>query len=191
MRFITLLIASGFASIITASAVFPQVDSLDVPPSLTEINLSGPRLGLTVAVSNGTFLNDLRKNNMDRVFSQFGWQFEYKIVPQGGGPAFIVEIIPLLGAVEYSKIIPSINIPIGVRFPNGLEFGLGPQMSFAAPKPVNSALVMAVGKTFLYKGVGLPVNLAVIKGSGGYSAAFMFGYAIVETRSTRPGNSVP
>ena len=61
---------------------------------------------------------------MNRVFSQFGWQFEYKIVPQGGGPAFIVELIPLLGAVEYSRIIPSVNIPIGVRFTNGFEFGL-------------------------------------------------------------------
>jgi hypothetical protein len=97
----------------------------------------------------------------------------------------------LLGAVEYSKVLPSVNMPIGVRFPNGIEFGLGPQLSFAAPKPVNSAPVMAAGKTFLYKGVGLPVNLAVVKGSGGYSAAFMFGYAIVKTGNNRPGNSAP
>ena len=59
------------------------------------------------------------------------------------------------------------------------------------PNPINSGLVMAGGKTFLYKGVGLPVNLAVIKGSGGYSAAFMFGYAIVKNRSKRLGTSAP
>jgi hypothetical protein len=180
-----------FVSLFISSAIFAQVDSLDVPTSLTEVNLSGPRLGLSGVVSNGKFLDELRKNNMDRVFSQFGWQFEYKIVPQGGGPAFIVEFIPLLGAVEYGKILPSVSFPIGIRFPSGYEFGIGPQISLFAPDPVNSALVIALGRTFLYKGVGLPVNIAVIKGSGGYHAAFMFGYAIVKTRGHRPGSTAP
>lgn len=191
MRFNKTFTITAFVSLLISSAVVAQVDSLDVPTSLTEVNLSGPRLGLAAAVSNGTFLNELRKNNMDRAFSQFGWQFEYKIVPEGGGPAFIVEIIPLIGAVEYGKILPSINVPIGIRFPNGLEFGIGPQAAIIPFKDATTALVIAAGKTFLYKGVGLPVNLAVIKGSGGYSTAFMFGYAIVKSRSKRPGNSAP
>jgi hypothetical protein len=182
---------AGFVSLLISSAVYAQVDTLDVPTSLTEVNLSGPRLGLSGAVSNGAFLDELRKNKMDRVFSQFGWQFEYKIVPEGGGPAFIVEIIPLVGAVEYGKILPSINVPIGIRFPNGFEFGIGPQATIISSSVATTALVMAAGKTFLYKGVGLPVNFAVIKGSGGYSAAFMFGYALVKSRSLRPGSTTP
>ena len=42
MCFIKLSIAAGFASLITASAVFSQV-ATHVAPTLTEINLSGPK----------------------------------------------------------------------------------------------------------------------------------------------------
>jgi hypothetical protein len=175
MRFKETFTVTAFVSFLIASVAAAQVDSLDVPTTLTEVNLSGPRLGLAAAVTSGTFLRTLQHNKMDRVFSQFGWQFEYKIIPEGGGPAFIAEIIPLVGGVEYGKLIPSISFPIGIRFPNGLEFGIGPQATVLSTSAASSALVMALGKTFLYKGVGLPVNLAVIKGSGGYSTALMFG----------------
>lgn len=184
--------AALFASIISAST-FSQVDSLDVPVTLTEVNLSGPRLGVAAVVTNGRFLETLRKKNMDRTLSQFGWQFEYKIVPDGGGPAFLVECIPLVAGVEYGVLIPSINVPLGIRFPSGFEFGLGPQIFATGDRdePVSTALIIAGGKTFLYRGVGLPVNIAVVKGSGGWRTAGMFGYAIVKSRGKRAGSSRP
>jgi hypothetical protein len=191
--FLLKLQAAAVLSLIISASAFSQVDSLDVPPTLTEVNLSGPRLGLAAAVSNGKFLETLRQKKMDRTLSQFGWQFEYKIVPDGGGPAFVVEVIPLVAGVEYGVLFPSVNVPLGVRFPNGFEFGLGPQLLVTGDRkePVTTALVMATGKTFLYRGVGLPINLAVVKGSGGWTAAAMFGYAIVKNRSRRSGSGRP
>lgn len=109
--------------------------------------------------------------------SQFGWHFEYQIQPQSGGPSFLIETVPMIGGVEYGTVIPHVSLLMGIRLPNGFEIGLGPNALFT-PDTVFSSLVIAIGKTFSYNDVNLPVNLAFSTSPQGARASLIFGYAI-------------
>jgi len=116
------------------------------------------------------------------MLSQFGWHFEHQVVPEGGGPRFVVEFVPLIAGVEYGKLIPSATLAMGVRMPSGVEFGLGPNLLLTKSEPdemeVNTALVMAVGRSFDYGGVSVPVNLVLATNPDGNRVSVIIGYAV-------------
>jgi len=143
-----------------------------------ERNLSGPRLGVTMIPGDGKLVQKLDSLGIGRTISQFGWHFEWQVIPEGGGPQFVVELIPMVGGVEYGKIVPSATLAMGVRLPNGIEFGMGPNMLFGGEDVVNSSLVLAVGKSFNYGGVSIPLNLAYATNPEGNRISVVFGYAI-------------
>ena len=76
--------------------------------------------------------------------------------------------------------MPSLTLAFGVRLPDGIEFGIGPNVSRLklVEGDFNTALVMAVGKTFDYSGVSIPINLTYVTSPLGGRIAFVFGYAI-------------
>jgi len=143
-----------------------------------ERNLSGPRLGVTMIPGDGVLVNKLDSVGIGRTISQFGWHFEWQVIPEGGGPQFVVELVPMVGGVEYGKIIPSATLAMGVRLPNGIEFGMGPNLLFGGEDIVHSSLVLAVGKSFNYGGVSIPINLAYATNPEGNRISIIFGYAI-------------
>jgi hypothetical protein len=150
-------------------------------------NLGGPRLGVTVVTGDGELWRDLESNSVGRVVSQFGWHFEYQVIPSGGGPQFVIELVPMIGGVEYGKVIPSGSLAMGIRFPNGLEFGLGPNVVITGgDDPLRSGLLMAIGKSFGYGGVSIPVNLVWVRNPDGNRFSMIFGYAIRMGRSRTP-----
>jgi hypothetical protein len=140
-------------------------------------NLGGPRLGITYLPGNTELVDNLSDHDVGRTLSQFGWHFEYQVVPKGYGPSFVVEIVPLVAGVEYGKFIPSMTLAMGVRFPNGIEFGMGPNL-LAGADNIYSALVFAVGKSINYGGVSIPLNLVFATNPSGNRVSFIFGYAI-------------
>jgi hypothetical protein len=151
-------------------------------PSFSQRNLSGPRLGITFVAGGRKLANELKSRHIGNVLSQFGWHFEYQIVPEGGGPSFVVEAVPLVAAVEYGTLVPSGSLVMGIRFPNGFEFGLGPNVLVGGKeKPVHTALVAAVGKSFNYGGVSIPLNLVCVTSPEGNRFSLIFGYAITKT----------
>ena len=153
------------------------------PVEFTERDMSGPRIGFMVATSDGDLSRKLRENNMGRLVSLFGWHFEHRITPVGGGPQFLTEWVPLFGGVEYGKFLPSMTIALGMRLPNNFEFGMGP--SFAASGTsggVSSGLVLSGGKTLDYGGVSVPINLAVSLNNKGTVMSLTTGYAIRQPR---------
>ncbi len=66
---------------------------------------------------------------------------------------------------------------MGVRFPNGFEFGMGPELMLGEDG-IDSALVIGIGKTFDYSGVSIPVNLVFTRNNDGVRLTTIFGYAI-------------
>ena len=158
-------------------------EDADEPANLAQVNLSGPRLGLTCVLGTGAFAQALKDHNINRVYSEFGWHFEFKIAPQKtrNAPSFVVELIPLIGGVEYGTVIPSFTMPMGIRLPGGYEFGIGPNLTLAGTH-FSSSVVLAAGKTFRFHGVCLPLNAAFAEGSGGYAVSTVFGYAIVKSK---------
>jgi len=145
-------------------------------------NMGGPRFGMTYVPGNDQLATELEYHGMGRTISQFGWHFEHQVVPAGGGPRFLIEFVPMLAGVEYSKVIPNFTLAMGLRSPGGWEFGLGPNLVFSKTTTdeveARTALLLAVGKSFNYGGVSIPVNLAYATSPTGKRISVIFGYAM-------------
>jgi hypothetical protein len=152
------------------------------PPLIRERDWSGPRIGLTFGT--GSAQRGMEDNGLGAVVSQFGWHFEHQVVPLGGGPQLITEVVPLLGGAEYGKLLPSVTVAIGIRTKEGFEFGMGPSLTL-----MNSAgrsgmgLVIAVGQSIDYSGISIPLDLALSTNPDGTRTTLTVGYAI--RRSSR------
>lgn len=146
-------------------------------------NLGGPRLGVTVVPGNGKLAQKLEEKNIGRLLSQFGWHFESQVSVSIGGPSFVLQFVPLFAGVEYGTLIPSMTLAMGVRLPNGVEFGMGPNLLIGGDNIVNSSLVIGFGKSFDYGGVSIPVNIVWATNPAGNRFSVIIGYAIGKTKS--------
>lgn len=144
------------------------------PPAASEVNLAGPRFGVTV-LSEDFVARLLREQSIELapVISQFGWQFEKQFYGRKGGPAAITEAVVLLGGLEQGVILPSLSWLAGVRTPDGFEFGAGPNIT-----PLGVALAAAMGKTFRVGILNVPVNVAVVPSRSGLRVSFLTGFAL-------------
>ena len=149
-------------------------------PKFKSCRLIGPRLGMTYILPGGKYGEELKKRGIENVISQFGWHHEWLISPEMGGPSFVIQLIGMLGGVEYGTVIPSASLVMGIRLPHGFEFGMGPNVVFTDTKsqPVHTALILAVGKSLDFNGVSIPLNLAWQRNNEGNRISFVFGYAI-------------
>jgi hypothetical protein len=165
------------AAALIVSPLFSQESSVINQIVLGEKNFGGPRLGVTMVPGNTVLASELKKKKIGRMISQFGWLFEYQVVPDGGGPSFVIQFVPLVGGVEYGTLIPTGTLAMGVRLPGGIEFGLGPNAVVTTEK-ITSSLVISVGKNFNYGGVNIPLDLVFATNPNGNRISLMFGYAI-------------
>lgn len=148
------------------------------PVTFFKRNLGGPRLGVTMITGENELSRTLDSKGMGRQLSQFGWHFEYQVIPDGGGPQFVVQFTPLVAGVEYGKVIPAATLAMGIRFPSGYEFGLGPNIAAGTGETSPTALVVGIGKTLNYGGVSVPLNLVYATNPDGQRISAIIGYAI-------------
>ena len=174
--FCTLAIISITMTLAIPVLTFAQPAPVEEQVTFTERNLGGPRIGITFIPGDNALTRELAKSKIKNTLSQFGWHFEYVVAPQGGGPAFVVEFVPLVAGVEYGTLIPSATLALGIRLPSGIEFGVGPNI-LMGPK-ASTALVVAVGKSFNYSGVSIPLNFVWVTNPAGNRFGIMFGYSI-------------
>jgi len=163
------------AALLLAHAM--QLSAQDQAITFAERNLGGPRLGLTYVPGNSTTARALEKEGLRPILSQFGWHFEWQVVPDGGGPQFVVQYVPLVAGVEYGKFLFSSTLGLGIRLPSGVEFGLGPNLLFAG-KGAETGLMATIGKSFDYSGVSIPINLVWVTNPEGNRMSIIVGYAI-------------
>ena len=161
-----------------AVAVLAESEPAGESPQLQRSGWSGPRMGLMMAPGDGSISRRLKDHGLGSVVSQFGWQFERRVVPFGGGPMLVTEVIPLFGGVEYGKIVPSVTMVVGARSRSGYEFGMGPSFTVVSATGLNAGLVIAAGKSFDYGAVCIPLNLAVSTNPKGTMVTLIAGYAI-------------
>ncbi len=172
------------AAALVAAASSPfcgaQEQSPQTEVQFSQRNLGGPRLGMTYVTGNA-LTQKLGDRKIGTVLSQFGWHFEYQVIPEGGGPSFVIQLVPLVAGVEYGTLIPSASLAMGIRFPSGFEFGLGPNM-LITDEGGSTALVVAIGKSFNYGGVSIPLNLVWATNQLGNRISIIFGYAIAKAK---------
>ncbi len=135
--------------------------------------VAGPRVGLTWIVADPAAFNAAvqsvfpdRERDYSPVIMQFGVNFEQRIRIGGTRSHFALQEVLLLGGLEQNIILPSLSFLIGFRSGAGLEFGLGPNLSTRHSNPgeagIGVSVVYAVGWTFAFGGVYVPLNLAVV-----------------------------
>ena len=133
-------------------------------------SLSGPRVGLTIiSGDNAERIRD--ELGIHPVISQIGWQFERTMFQSDQGLRAVSEIVPLLGALEQGKALPSITALVGLRTQTGSEIGIGPNLSLAGV-----GLAVAGGVTFSAGGINIPVNMAIVPSAGGMRVSILTGF---------------
>ena len=104
-------------------------------PGAEQLNLSGPRMGLTIFSGQTAQIYKTSKalggfDAMPFMF-QFGYQFEVKYLNEGNFQA-LFEFIPAVTGLDQGFFIPSFNILNGLRHNrNGLEFAFGPNITLS------------------------------------------------------------
>ena len=156
----------GVGLTLVAGAALAQV------PTLDQRSMSGPRLGITF-VTGAQGAKALSDHHLSSPISQFGWHFEQQVVPQGGGPQFVIEEVVLAGAVEQATLVPAATLLFGVRMPGGFEIGMGPNAT-----PLGTALAIGAGASIRYGGVSIPFDFAVVTSPGALRFSFLIGYAL-------------
>jgi hypothetical protein len=149
----------------------PRETPLEAPPALQTVSLSGPRLGVTF-LSDG-IVNQLATEwevHASPVVSQFGWQFEKRLVASRSGLTLVTEWILLVGGAEQGLVLPSATWLIGLRTRKGIELGVGPNAT-----PAGFALALAAGVTFRSGGLNFPVNVAVVPSEHGVRVSLLCG----------------
>jgi len=141
------------------------------PPPLKTVSLSGPRFGFT-ALSQGV-VDKLHERSIDvrSPITQFGWQFEKEFYSKGGGVAAMNEFVLLFGGLEQGVPLPSLSWMVGLRSPNGAEFGIGPNLT-----PVGVALAVAGGVTFRSGALNVPMTFAVVPSKAGTRISMLTGF---------------
>ena len=133
--------------------------------------LAGPRIGVTLITPGSTadFIHegfdfdedeDGKYGSTGSAFTtQYGWQWESRFAEGGGNVTGIVEWIALVGGMEQGMFLPSVSSVIGVRTANGLEVGVGPNLSLSG-----IGMIFGIGHNFKSGNLNLPVNLVIMPG---------------------------
>lgn len=156
-----------FVMLLLASPAWSQT----LPPVSPQIDLSGPRVGFTLL--SGGIVDKLADNSLHvrPLITQFGWQFEKRFYGGENGLSAVTECVVLAGGLEQGVLLPSLSWLAGLRTRNGVEFGLGPNVT-----PVGTALVFAAGATFRSGALNFPVNLAVAPSKSGVRVSLLAGF---------------
>lgn len=102
-------------------------------PNVDQLNLSGPRMGLTFLTGDAAkIMSDTKENggyDAYPFFTSFGYQFEVQYLNEGNFQA-LFEFLPLISGLDQGRIVPSMTVLHGLRNnKNGLEFAFGPTIS--------------------------------------------------------------
>ena len=133
----------------------------------------GPRFGVTFLTSQ---MRDSLKShsiNVGPVISQFGWQFERQFLGNSEGVTAVSEWVFLVGGLDQGTFLPSVSWLVGMRGPNGTEFGVGPNVSAAG-----ASLVIAAGITHRAGALNVPINLAVVPSRDGVRIGLLTGFTM-------------
>lgn len=137
----------------------------------TMLNLAGPRVGVTM-MSSGV-VDRLKRERIDivGVVTQFGWQSESRFYSSPAGISGVTEWILLVGGTEQGQFLPSFTWLMGFRTPEGIEFGVGPNIT-----PLGASLALAGGITYRVGDLNVPLNVALVPSPSGVRLSLLTGF---------------
>lgn len=140
-------------------------------------HLSGPRFGFTVFTGDVADARD--RADLEPIMTQFGWQWETQIVSMQSGSQALMEWVLLVGGVEQDEFNVSLGWLAGYRLESGLEFGVGPNLSYSKDsEETTSSMLFAAGATLPFGDMFIPVNFAVSVAKGGPRMTALIGWIV-------------
>lgn len=167
-------------------ALLPLPALAQQPERFGPSRLDGPRIGVTILDQrtvdkiNEAFTEEgdhPRISEGSPVITQFGWQFETRIFQAESGLTGVTEVVVLAGGLDRNLVLPSGTFLVGVRTVNGMEVGVGPNLSLAG-----TGYAVAVGMNTPVGDVNLPLNVAAVFGRGGPRVSLMAGFTLSSRR---------
>jgi hypothetical protein len=160
-----------------AAQATPEIPLELKAKTLPRQSLNGPRFGFT------TFTGDVasarQAMGLQPVMTQFGWQFETQIVSLTGGTQALMEWVVLAGGVESDYPSLSLAWLAGYRLANGVEVGVGPNISVArGQSEATTSMVLAAGATMPFGDLYVPLNVAVAVAEGGPRITTLLGWIV-------------
>ena len=132
----------------------------------------GPRVGFSWVIVDTETFNAVVQNifpdseqTYRPFFTQFGLNLEQRIRLGDTKSHFALQEVLLFGGLDQNVIFPFFSFLMGFRSFTGLEFGIGPNISFSSLSGsfrISISVVYAVGWTFTFQNVYVPVNIAVV-----------------------------
>ena len=176
-----------FASLLFALATGSGAASAQIPAppipeaqrvrSVARQHLAGPRFGFTVFT--GDVADQRDQAELEPMMTQFGWQWETQLISQNSGNQVLMEWVLLVGGVEQDEFNLSLGWLSGYRLPNGVEFGVGPNLSYSRDSgDTTSSMIFAAGATAPFGDVYVPVNFAVSIAKGGPRLTALLGWIV-------------
>jgi hypothetical protein len=138
----------------------------------TPDNRSGPRFGVAV-LTRGSESARQQNKPFSPVTSLFGWQIEHPFDIGPEMPTLVTELVVLVGGLEQNVVLPSATWLIGMRQPNGVEFGVGPTVT-----ATGTQIAFAGGITQKFGNVNVPLNLAIAPSRVGMSLSITAGFNV-------------
>jgi hypothetical protein len=138
--------------------------------------LAGPRFGFTAFT--GDVAEYRRAQDKSALMSQFGWQFETRIVSTSSGSQALMEWVVLVGGFEQDELNLSLSWLAGYRLQSGAEFGVGPNMSVDKEGNRTTSMVLAGGATLPLGEIYVPVNAALAFAEGGPRITALVGWIV-------------
>jgi len=164
----------GFVLCICLAAAAPA-QGQNRPPGVTDVvNMSGPRIGMTVLTQESVDTLLAEANiSIKPVVSQFGWQFERRLYTNGDGITMLTEWVPLISGLDQGVALPSLNWLVGLRTGSGTEFAVGPNIT-----ALGVGLVVAGGVTVRTGALHVPFNLALATSKSGARITILTGFNV-------------
>ena len=116
---------------------------------------------------------------LEPLMTQFGWQFETQLVSTTSGNQALMEWVFLIGGVEQSEFNASLGWLAGYRLENGVEFGVGPNISYNQDsQSTTTSMQVAAAATLPFGDLYVPVNMAVGIAEGGPRMTALMGWIV-------------
>ena len=170
------------ASALSADAASAQIQGTQTPEAqgarrVTRRQLSGPRFGFTVFTGDVADRRD--QADLEPIMTQFGWQWETQIRSMESGSQALMEWVLLVGGMEQDEFNLSLGWLAGYRLENGVEFGVGPNLSYSRDsEETTSSMIFAAGATLPFGEMYIPINFAVSVAKGGPRITALIGWIV-------------
>ncbi len=177
LAFVAALLATGLSLPGGLEAQVPSSTEAHEARGLERMRLNGPRFGFTVFTSE--VADQRRAMDLEPIMTQFGWQFETRIISLSNGGQALMEWVPLVGGVEQGELNLSLAWLTGYRLASGVEFGVGPNISYNKDHDrTTTSMVVAGGATLPFGEIQIPLNMAVGIANGGPRFTVLMGWII-------------